>query len=105
MLSGMLEAVIFKEDTLITIKDCINNAIAGTIEPKELKQYILSSLQSILKEVLELFPFYYEQMTTQQPPSAENEQTLAELQEKDQLLEEVAERMQNIFIKLDSKED
>ncbi len=62
LLYGLLEKIIFNEKDFEVLKKAINDITLGKIEPKELKERIIKSRIRILEELIEIFPFYVEQV-------------------------------------------
>ncbi|MFW9949458.1 MAG: hypothetical protein ACFFKA_04970 [Candidatus Thorarchaeota archaeon] len=119
VISNLLEQFIFNPDDLTKIKEAIVKHKTGEITSKELKELLLTSRLTILKETSKLFPFYadkrfkgaYDQ-NDRIPSSQENlskalatanlkiQQLTQQLQERDQLLQELVPRIQQLEHKI-----
>jgi len=82
----------------------------GAIEPKKFKEVIIESRLTMLKELIEFFPFYLKQDSFQNSVeefAKESEipdpRSIEELKEKDELLQELGNRIDKIFNKLKGK--
>ena len=109
-LSNSLEKIIFDENDFNKLKQTINDLTLGLIEPKTLKEIIINTRFRLLEVLLEFFPFYLKhdsfqhsvkeytnESETPDPPLIE------ELKEKDELLQELGNRIDKIFNKLKGK--
>ena len=89
-----LERIIFDNNELVRLKASVNELMQGEIEPKALKKLILESYARIFREITEYISFYV----------AQNHKRLSrEIEEKDELLEHLATRIDNIFLRLKEK--
>lgn len=110
-LSNSLEKIIFDENDLNKLKQTINDLTLGLIEPKKLKEIIINSRFRLLEELLEFFPFYLKHDNFQHSVEEfTNESDLdpclnEELKEKDELLQELGNRIDKIFNKLKDKQN
>ena len=109
-LSNSLEKIIFNENDFNNLKQTINDLTLGLIEPKKLKEIIINSRFRLLEELLEFFPFYLKRDSFQNSveeftKESENPDLslIEELKEKDEFLQELGFRIDNIFNKLKSK--
>ncbi len=101
VLENKIEKVLFNEQKLITIKDLIYKVSIGTTPAKTLREYIIDfrhdTLEKLLKKLLVIFKFYAHQVSTQdqlsEHTSRNNSQMTADLQEKNELLEKVANKV------------
>ncbi|MHA1294441.1 MAG: hypothetical protein ACTSQJ_17500 [Promethearchaeota archaeon] len=108
ILYGLLERIIFNEKDFSTLKEIINEVIIGKKEPKKLKKAIIHSRIKILKELLEIFPFYIEQMNKKNSVenftfNNEKSKIMKELREKNDLLINISQRIERIYNSLDKK--
>ena len=109
-LSNSLEKIIFNEADFNGLKQTINDLTFGLIEPKKLKEKIINSRFRLLQELLEFFPFYLKRDSFQHSvedfaKESENPDPdlIEELKEKDEFLQELGNRINNIFNKLNRK--
>ena len=109
-LSNSLEKIIFNENDFNNLKQTINDLTLGLIEPKKLKEIIINSRFRLLEELLEFFPFYLKhdgfQLSVEEfTKVSENPdpRLIEELKEKDEFLQELGNRIDNIFNKLKDK--
>jgi hypothetical protein len=104
-LENMIQKVLFNEKTLAIIKGAIDRVHKGQMTPPELRKLIVESRIDIIKKILELFPYYSNQIRIISEPDnlkannirQQNEALLNELHVKDQILEEAAQKM-DLFI-------
>jgi len=111
-LSNSLEKIVFNENDFNKLKQTINDLTLGLIEPKILKEIIINSRFRLLEELLEFFPFYLKRDSFQNSveeftKDSENPdpRLIEELKEKDEFLQELGNRIDNIFNKLKYKID
>ncbi|MFX0134765.1 MAG: hypothetical protein ACFFDN_14080 [Candidatus Hodarchaeota archaeon] len=109
-LSNSLEKIIFNENDFNTLKQTINDLTLGLIDSKKLKQTIINSRFRLLEELLEFFPFYlkhdnFQNSVEEFTKESENPDAhlIEELREKDEFLQELGHRIDNIFNMLKSK--
>lgn len=109
-LSNSLEKIIFNENDFNNLKQTINDLTLGLIEPKKLKEIIINSRFRLLEELLEFFPFYlkhdsFQHSVEEFTKESENPDPslIEELKEKDEFLQELGNRVDNIFNKLKGK--
>jgi len=109
-LSNSLEKIIFNENDFNILKQTINDLALGLTEPKKLKETIINSRFRLLEDLLEFFPFYLKhdniQLSVEEfTKESENSdpRVSEELKEKDDLLQELGHRIDNIYNKLKSK--
>jgi hypothetical protein len=109
-LSNSLEKIIFDENDFNKLKQTINDLTLGLIEPKKLKEIIINSRFRLLEELLEFFPFYlkhdnFQHSVEEYAKESVNPDSrlIEELKEKDEFLQELGNRINNIFNKLKSK--
>jgi len=103
-LRKMVEKVLFKEQNLIKLKELTRQVSTGEIPAKVLRETIIKSRGVILNKLLPIFEFYAHQAATQDQlsdfTSGSNSQITAELQEKNELLEKVADKVNHIYEKV-----
>ncbi len=107
--SDFLEKVILNEKDFDKLKAAINDLSLGIIDSKDLKQTIVKSRLRILDEVSRYLTFCTESKSAKM--SSDNSASdfngdpalLKELDEKNELLEQVAVRVDNIFKQLKDK--
>ena len=108
ILYGLLEKIIFNENDFDLLKKSIKQLSIGKIEPKKLKQTIIQSRIKILDELLDIFPFYIEQMNKKQSMNEyiednKNSDLIQEIKEKNELLSGIALKVHTIFTKIKEK--
>lgn len=105
-LYDILEKILFDENQLTKLKDGIEEVSTGRLSPKLLRKRIIELRVEIVEKLLELFPFYLRQITANQKLNENIEKKLIstssseELQEKNELLEQVAIKINSIYDKL-----
>lgn len=105
-LYDMLEKILFDENQLTKLKDGIEEVSTGRSSPKSLRKRIIELRVEIVEKLLELFPFYLKQITANHKINEVTEKKLIsapsseELQEKNELLEQVAIKINSIYMKL-----
>ncbi|MHA2390623.1 MAG: hypothetical protein ACXAEX_01535 [Promethearchaeota archaeon] len=105
LLSEMIEKILFDEKDLENLKELINNVSLGKIDPKSLKTMIINNRVKIMRRILNVFPFYRKRVENQQELDkfSRNENTstlLKDLEERNNLLQLVGEKIHNIEMKL-----
>ena len=110
MLSEMIEKILFDEKELEVLKDLISDIRIGRTEPKQLRAAIIENRANILNKILNIFPYYNKQISYQQQIDdfTEKDSSLQmqnELKEKNELLRQVGEWMQDTRKKLEEKTD
>ena len=108
VLYGLLEKIIFNEKDFTILKRAINEIASGKLEPKELRQKIIHSRIRILEELIEIFPFYLEQINNKFNlqkfvTGNANVNNSNEMDEKDKFLVQTAKRLDNLYQKLKIK--
>lgn len=103
-----LEEVIFNEDDFEELRRAIADLSLGQLSSKELREKIVNFRIRILEALLELFPFYATQhrknfSIRQFAEEPANSEILEELKEKDEFLEKIGYRINNIYNKLKEK--
>jgi len=106
-LKRMLEKDLFNEENLTTLKRLTNEVSTGKIPAKELREAIINSRGDILDKLLTTFEFYARQISTQDQlsefTSGNNSQMTVNLQEKNELLEKVADKVNHIYEEVKKK--
>lgn len=101
LLSENLEKILFQERDFNTIKDTLNNLLIGAIEPKTFKEVLVELRFKLFNELINFFPFYNERCKNNK---ALNEftslTTTSEVKKRDELLTEVATRLDTIYTRL-----
>ena len=111
----VVEKIIFNDDELTELKIAIKNFTEGKISEKELKHLLLQCRGRMVEEITDFGFFFAEKRTkkliqtvknTQQhsSPSKVESQLRHEILEKNQLLETVAERVNQLLYKKKFKE-
>ncbi len=111
ILSDFLEKIILNEKDFNKLKAAINDLSLGKINSKDLKETIVKSRLRILEEVSRYLTFYTESTSTKismdnsVPVPKGDPALIKELEEKNELLEQVAGRVDNIFKQLKDKKN
>ena len=95
-----LEKILFNPTELNKLKKTIQDLNIGITKPSQLKKLILESYIRIFEELGEFIPSYLEYKLNYKSIDAHIGE---EVQEKDKLLEELGERINNIYLKLKKK--
>ena len=96
ILNKTLEKIVFKETEFKDLKNIINGLNEGRYNFEHLKKKIIESRIRILKEITEFISFYINQQ--QKTPKSSNISELKQdLQEREQFLELIAEKIENIY--------
>ncbi len=111
VLKKMLESYVLNEDDLIVLKNAINDLINGNISKKRFRTLIIQNKVKIVKEMLDLFPFYQKQLDKTSvvldnkvlKDNAKIKDLKTEIKEKDDFLHQSGIRINKIFKKLKSK--
>lgn len=106
----MLEKIVFNEAQLMTLKKGIDKVANGYLNPKDLRKQIIELRVKLIEELIEFFPFYLKQSLTENKLTSFTDSNISsqiseELDEKNNLLEEVGFKVNNIYIKLKEKFD
>jgi hypothetical protein len=101
LLSENLEKILFQEQDFNTIKDTLNNLLIGTIEPKTFKEVLVELRFKLLNELINFFPFYNERCKNNKDlDEFTSLTTTSEVKKRDELLTEVAMRLNTIYTRL-----
>ena len=108
VLHNIIENVLFNKEQLNQLKQLINDLYDRRLTPKELKTHIVEQRTHYIEKLLELFPYYIRQ--TKMNDSLNeftgdflDNKTRNELQEKNEFMEHIAIRVNEIFNKLNKK--
>ncbi|MFX1240842.1 MAG: hypothetical protein ACFFA7_06295 [Promethearchaeota archaeon] len=104
----MLEKIVFNEAQLTILKNGIEKVANGYLTPKDLRKQIIELRVKLIEDLIEFFPFYLKQNLIENKllnftDSNESSLISAELEERNNLLEEVGCRINNIYRKLKEK--
>jgi len=108
ILAALLEKILFDRRQLDVLKEAIDDVSTGKINSKELRERILRFRIQIKDKLCEFFPFYSKQMDVEDSFKLKFKpqiQSREDIKEKDQLLEEVSLRINNIYSKLKKKSE
>ncbi len=104
MLMGYLEPIILSEKDFEILKKATSKLLEGRISAKDFKKLILSLRVQVYMKVLEMIPFYQENIVKNQAINKHARGAESgletELAEKTELLQQVGERVNNILQKL-----
>jgi len=99
-----LEKIIFKEEDFKEFKEIINSMNCGEKEIQLLKNKIVASRLRILKEIAGFFPYHINT-----PKASSNSYEILKLKEenkeKTEFLEELGNRINNLYIELSKEKD
>ncbi len=104
----VIEKIVFREDELETLKIAIKNFTTGKTTAQELKQLLLQCRGRMVEEITAFAFFVVDSRNEEQPPSSVSNEVESELrkeiQEKNELLETVAKRINQLVAKLNNEE-
>ncbi len=110
----IVEKIVFDEDELETLKITVKNFTEGKISAKELKQLLLQCRGRMVDDISEYMLFMGRKIVSEvknelsrpspPPPSQIEVQLREEIREKNDLLETVAIRVNNLVSKFDDRE-
>ena len=112
VLKSFLEEILFNKDDFTALKTLINSLHENKIQPKDLRKIIIEQRFKILENLLGFIPFQikYEVEQGKVNNFAENgrennfhQKLCEELEEKEALLEKIAQRVFNISTQLENK--
>lgn len=108
VLHNIIENVLFNEEQLDQLKQLINDLYDGHLTPKDFRTYIIRQKNHNVEKILELFPYYIRQTKmndslNQFTGDSLNDKTRNELQEKNEFIEHIGIRVNEIFKKLNKK--
>ncbi|KKK98703.1 hypothetical protein LCGC14_2640100 [marine sediment metagenome] len=101
-LLNIIEPVMFNEKELLELKELINNVGSNEVEPKQLRNAIIDNRMSIMERLVDIFFFQVSREITMQEINnftGNDTRLKVEIEEKNTLLEQIAERIQNIHAK------
>ncbi len=99
----IIEPILFNEEELSDLKDLIKDVGTNKIEPKQLRKAIIDNRVRIMERLIDSFFFQIKREVDQQEINnftRTNHQTQSEVEEKDRLLEQIAERIQTIYTRV-----
>ena len=99
----IIEPVLFNEEELSELKNLINDVGTNKIEPKQLRKAIIDNRVRIMERLIDTFFFQIKREVDQQEINnftGINHQIQSEVEEKDRLLEQIAERIQTIYTRV-----
>ena len=103
MYAGYLEGILFPSEEFELLKTAINQLAMNKIEPKQLRKIIIDSKMQVFDKLLEFIPFQIkhgvENSTLDQfmeKREAQNSSYLKEIQEKDDFITEIMQRLERI---------
>jgi len=104
----MLEKIVFNEAQLIVLKKGIEKVASGYLTPKDLRKQIIELRVKLIEDLIEFFPFYLKQSNTENKltsytDSNDSSSLIEELDEKNNLIEEIGLKVNNIYRKLREK--
>ena len=104
-LNQQIESILFDEDNLDILKNSITSLSKGTLTTKRLKEQIIEFRLKAVQDIVKLFNFYHKQLTTstsldEYTKNPNNQQLEQNLQEKNDFIQEIGKRVQNIHSKL-----
>ena len=109
ILRNLLETIICSEKSLIELKVVINEMVKGKIDATNLREFCLAQRLEILRDVYEIFPFYYKQLRDKEliRQTTDKDVTIVgledEIDEKNEFIGELDTRIDNILKKLVAK--
>jgi hypothetical protein len=101
-IKNLAEKIVFDENQLFKLKEALSQLNAKKIELKEVKQVILNQRTEILESLVDLFSFYLNQQGSRLSSSEyreEIEKLQAQIEERENLLEEIGKRLEKIVNK------
>ncbi|HEC40533.1 MAG TPA: hypothetical protein ENI29_19985 [bacterium] len=105
-LMDIIEPILFDEGELSNLKGLINDVGSNKIEPKILRKTIIDNRVSIMGRLIKSFFFHVKREFNLQEIdkfTGNDSQLSTELEQKNILLEEIAERIQVIYAKAEEK--
>ena len=107
ILYEMLEKIVFNEVQLTILKKGIEKVANGYLTPKDLRKQIIVQRVKLIEDLIEFFPFYVKQSLTEQKLTSFTDTTSmkTELDERNNLLEEIGLKVDNIYRNLKEKFD
>ncbi|MFX0034281.1 MAG: hypothetical protein ACFE9I_01410 [Candidatus Hermodarchaeota archaeon] len=100
-----LEAILFDEDRLTSLKEAIHKVAMGKLSTRAFKDLFLKSQIQLFEKLVDFFPFCVKNMNTALSlDTITNQKDLSpELEEKDNVIKEIGIRIQRIYEKLKEK--
>lgn len=105
VLEQALEDILLNESEFDNLKRIIKQAITGEKSDKFLRQYIFKFLIKKKDALLQFFPSYAKVENDTNHNTLPSKELQKELQEKNEFLEQVGVRINNIYKKLKEKEE
>ena len=96
----VLEKIIFDEDELTELKNIVGEFAKGKIQPIQLKKRILLCRSRMLKDLKEFVLFYINSKKQEKELETLDFKVSRELEERNELLEIVANRVNQLVAKL-----
>jgi len=96
----VLEKIIFDEDELTELKGVVGEFTKGKIQPRQLKKEILLCRSRMLKDLKEFMLFFINSKKQEKEPETVDFKLRQELVERKELLEIVANRVNQLVAKL-----
>lgn len=105
-LMDVIEPILFDQEELSQLKELINNVRTNKVEPKLLRKTIIDNRVKIMERLINTFFFQVKQEFSLHEIdnfTGIDSQLSTELEEKNNFLEEIANRLQVIYIKAEEK--
>ena len=95
----MVEKIVFNEEQLFELKEALSQVGTNKLTVKQVKSMILDQRTQIMEDTIDLLHFYLEQRVKQPKtiPSEELSVLEARLAEREDLLEEIGRRLEQII--------
>ena len=97
----VLEKIIFDEDELTELKNVVGEFVKGKVQPRQLKKEILLCRSRILEDLKEFVLFYINSKKQEKERETMDFKLKQELEERNKLLEIVANRVNQLVSKLE----
>ena len=98
-----LENVLLNESELNNLKSIIIDVVSGKRSDKSLREQILKTRIKMIKDILKLLPFFTTSLNDANKTSMQINTLPGELQERNALLEQLGQRINNIHNRLKEK--
>ena len=96
----VLEKIIFDEDELTELKSVVGEFTKGKVQPRQLKKEILLCRSRMLEDLKEFVLFYINSKKQEKELETVDFNLKQELEERNELLEIVANRVNQLLLKL-----
>lgn len=108
-LYSLIEKIVFNETEFLTLKEAILRLAEGKSSSKEVRELIIKNRIRILEDIVEFFPFYMKHLFKDNSVNTEemggdNNELVSRLKERDNLLELVGRRVNEIISKIKVEE-